>query len=58
VDRVHDQRRVHDRAIDNGLGRELLHSDAQEMVLALLLLKLDELEGRTADIQTDYAFGS
>ena len=46
VDRVHDQRRVHDRAVDDRFGRKVLDPELDQLErAALLLLQLDEFDG-------------
>ena len=45
-DRLHDQRRVHDRPVDDRLRRKVLDSELDELErAALLLLQLDKFYG-------------
>jgi hypothetical protein len=52
MDRVHHQGRVHDRAVDDRLGRKRLDTQALQVELTLALAKLDQLDGRAPDVET------
>ena len=56
LDRVDDGARVHDGAVDDGLGGQRLDADVQELVLVAALaadLDLHRLDGRGADVDAD-----
>src|SRR5262249_10566237 len=53
VDGVDGERRVHDRPVDDRLGRQGLDAQALEVELpGLAFPKLDELDRRAADVET------
>ena len=56
LDRLDHQRRVHDRAVDDGFRRERLDAEAlQGELAALVLLELDQLQREAADVEPDDA---
>ena len=58
VDGVDDQGGVHDRAVDDRLGRKGLQAGLDEAIAAALgVLQLDQLDGRGADVETYEVLG-
>ena len=57
-DGLDDERGIHDRAIDDRLGREVLEPCLDELELSLFArLELDQLHGGRADVETDEVLG-
>ena len=59
LDRVDHRAGVHDGPVDDGLGRQRLDADVDELVLVPALaagLQLDRLDGRRADVEANESF--